>query len=112
MAVGLDTPASARESCSHRLRETTGSDDVDRDSPQHGDALMHELIACRGARPGVPDRRPLAAGAAAVSPVADYLGWYETLPAELTRRDGGALGAHRDRYPRERHRVRRPAMTS
>jgi cobaltochelatase CobN len=79
MAVGLDTPASAVRLL-HQLRE----DGIDVTGiPDDGDALMHQLIAAGGHDPEFLTDELLAAAPLRIS-VADYLGWYETLPAKLT----------------------------
>ncbi|HET9093461.1 MAG TPA: cobaltochelatase subunit CobN [Solirubrobacteraceae bacterium] len=94
MAVGLDTPASAVRLL-HQLRD----DGIDVTGiPENGDALMHRLIAAGGHDPEFLTDELLAAAPLRI-PVADYLGWYETLPAKLTdnmvERWGPAPG---DRY--------------
>jgi cobaltochelatase CobN len=79
MAVGLDTPASAI-GLLHALK----ADGVDvRDIPPDGDALIHALIAAGGHDPEFLTDERLAAAPLRI-PAADYLGWLETLPADLT----------------------------
>ena len=94
MAVGLDTPASAIRLL-HRLRE----DGIDVTGiPDDGDALMHQLIAAGGHDPEFLTDELLAAAPLRIA-VADYLEWYETLPAKLTDRMVERWGpAPGDRY--------------
>jgi cobaltochelatase CobN len=78
MAVGLDTPASAIELLG-ALREDGMNVEHDFAS---GDELMHSLIAAGGHDPEFLTDDQLAAAPLRM-PVADYLAWYETLPASL-----------------------------
>lgn len=78
MAVGLDTPASAI-GLLHRLRADGIA--VDR-IPEDGEALMHELIAAGGHDPEFLTDDLLRHAPLRISE-ADYLRWYETLPADL-----------------------------
>jgi cobaltochelatase CobN len=81
MAVGLDTPASALE-----LLDALHADGMDVRRPfAHGDELVHALIAGGGHDPEFLTDEQLA-DAPLRLPVADYLDWYRTLPAQL--RDG------------------------
>jgi cobaltochelatase CobN len=73
MAVGLDTPASALE----LLRELGA-----RHRFADGDALMHALIAAGGHDAEFLTDDHLAQAPLRL-PVADYVEWYATLPAEL-----------------------------
>ena len=94
MAVGLDTPASAIE-----LLATLRKDGmrVEHDFAD-GDALMHALIATGGHDPEFLTSDQLAAAPLRL-PVADYLDWYATLPADLREAIEGRWGpAPGDRY--------------
>lgn len=74
MAVGLDTPASALA-----LLDALRADGMRIDSPyEHGDELMHALIASGGHDPEFLTDDQLASSALRL-PVADYLDWYSTL---------------------------------
>ena len=78
MAVGLDTPASAL-----RLFEAMRSDGMHVDAPfEHGDALMHALIATGGHDAEFLTDDQLAASPLRL-PVDDYIAWYAELPASL-----------------------------
>jgi cobaltochelatase CobN len=78
MAVGLDTPASAlglldaMHGAGYRVERPYA----------HGDELMHALIAGGGHDPEFLTDDQLAAATLRL-PVADYLDWYATLPADL-----------------------------
>lgn len=78
MAVGLDTPASAIA-----LLEALRLDGmrVVHDFAD-GDALIHALVAAGGHDPEFLTEEQLAAAPLRL-PVADYLEWYSTLPADL-----------------------------
>ena len=94
MAVGLDTPASAIELLA-TLREDGMR--VEHDFAD-GDALMHALIATGGHDPEFLTADQLAAAPLRL-PVADYLDWYATLPADLREAIEGRWGpAPGDRY--------------
>ena len=94
MAVGLDTPASAIELLA-TLREDGMR--VEHDVAD-GDALMHALIATGGHDPEFLTAEQLAAAPLRL-PVADYLDWYATLPADLREAIEGRWGpAPGDRY--------------
>ncbi|MGO9322316.1 MAG: cobaltochelatase subunit CobN [Solirubrobacteraceae bacterium] len=81
MAVGLDTPASAL-----KLLDALHADGMTVERPfDHGDELMHALIASGGHDPEFLTDDQLA-GSPLRLPVADYVDWYRTLPQEL--RDG------------------------
>ncbi len=94
MAVGLDTPASAL-----RLLDALAADGmrVEHDF-ENGDELMGALIGSGAQDPEFLTDDQLAAATLRM-PVADYLGWYATLPAQLREaieeRWGAAPG---DRY--------------
>ncbi len=78
MAVGLDTPASAL-----RLLDALHADGMRVDRPfEHGDELMHALIASGGHDPEFLTDEQLASSALRL-PVASYLSWYETLPLSM-----------------------------
>jgi cobaltochelatase CobN len=78
MAVGLDTPASAL-----KLLDALHDDGMQVERPfAHGDELMHALIAAGGHDPEFLTDDQLAAAPLRL-PVADYRGWYATLPASL-----------------------------
>jgi cobaltochelatase CobN len=78
MAVGLDTPASALA-----LLEALADDGMRVERPfEHGDQLMHGLIAAGGHDPEFLTDEQLASAPLRL-PVADYLRWYERLPALL-----------------------------
>jgi cobaltochelatase CobN len=78
MAVGLDTPASAL-----RLLDALHADGMRVERPyEHGDELMHALIASGGHDPEFLTDDQLAAAPLRL-PVADYLAWYETLPSSM-----------------------------
>jgi cobaltochelatase CobN len=80
MAVGLDTPASALGLLAalraDGMRVEHGFGDGD------GDAFMHALIGAGGHDPEFVTDEQLAEAPLRL-PVADYLAWYATLPAEL-----------------------------
>jgi cobaltochelatase CobN len=78
MAVGLDTPASALALLA--ALEADGMR-VEHDFT-HGDELIHALVAAGGHDPEFLTDAHLAASPLRL-PVADYLSWYETLPAAL-----------------------------
>jgi cobaltochelatase CobN len=81
MAVGLDTPASALA-----LLDALRADGMHVDQPfEHGDELMHALIAGGGHDPEFLTDEQLAESPLRL-PVADYVEWYGTLPETL--RDG------------------------
>jgi cobaltochelatase CobN len=81
MAVGLDTPASALA-----LLEALRADGMQIEQPyNHGDQLMHALIASGGHDPEFLTDEQLAESTLRL-PAADYIDWYRTLPQEL--RDG------------------------
>jgi len=78
MAVGLDTPASAL-----RLLDALHEDGMQVERPfAHGDELMHALVAAGGHDPEFLTDAQLAASSLRM-PVADYVAWFETLPASL-----------------------------
>lgn len=78
MAVGLDTPASALA-----LLSALRADGMHVEQPyDHGDQLMHALIASGGHDPEFLTDEQLADSPLRL-PVADYLDWYRTLPQEL-----------------------------
>jgi cobaltochelatase CobN len=78
MAVGLDTPASALA-----LLDALHEDGMQVDRPfTHGDELMHALIAAGGHDPEFLTDEQLASAPLRM-PVADYVAWFETLPAAL-----------------------------
>jgi cobaltochelatase CobN len=78
MAVGLDTPASAL-----RLLDALHADGMLVERPyEHGDELMHALIASGGHDPEFLTDDQLAASRLRL-PVAEYLRWYETLPTGM-----------------------------
>jgi cobaltochelatase CobN len=80
MAVGLDTPASALG-----LLDALHADGMRVERPYaHGDELMHALIASGGHDPEFLTDDQLAASKLRL-PVAEYLGWYATLPASMRR---------------------------
>jgi cobaltochelatase CobN len=94
MAVGLDTPASALE-----LLRALREDGMRFEHPfAGGDELMHALIGAGGHDPEFLTDEQLALAPLRL-PVAEYLGWYATLPAALResieQRWGPAPG---DRY--------------
>ena len=78
MAVGLDTPASALglldalHGAGYRVERPYA----------HGDELMHALVAGGGHDPEFLTDEQLASATLRL-PVADYLDWYATLPANL-----------------------------
>ncbi len=78
MAVGLDTPASALS-----LLDALAADGM---RVEHrfagGDALIHALISAGGHDPEFLTDDQLASAPLRL-PVAEYLGWYETLPPSL-----------------------------
>jgi cobaltochelatase CobN len=97
MAVGLDTPASAlalldalRADGMHIIPPRSLRLDADHDTSEradsrpfeHGDELMHALIASGGHDPEFLTDEQLA-GSPLRMPVADYVEWYDTLPQEL-----------------------------
>ncbi len=78
MAVGLDTPASAL-----RLLDALHDDGMFVERPfEHGDELMHGLIAAGGHDPEFLTDDQLSASDLRL-PVANYLEWYATLPASM-----------------------------
>ncbi len=78
MAVGLDTPASAI-----RLLAALAEDGYSVESPfEHGDELMHALIAGGGHDPEFLTDEQLTAARLRL-PVARYLEWYAELPQPL-----------------------------
>jgi cobaltochelatase CobN len=78
MAVGLDTPASALA-----LLDALAQDGMRVERPfQHGDQLMHALIAAGGHDPEFLTDEQLASSPLRL-PVADYLRFYGQLPARL-----------------------------
>jgi cobaltochelatase CobN len=78
MAVGLDTPASALA-----LLDAMRAGGMDVQQPfDHGDQLMHALVAGGGHDPEFLTDEQLA-DATLRLPIADYLSWYQTLPSEL-----------------------------
>ncbi|MCW3019858.1 MAG: cobN [Solirubrobacterales bacterium] len=78
MAVGLDTPASALE-----LLSALHADGMHVEQPfDHGDQLMHALIASGGHDPEFLTDEQLADSPLRL-PVADYIDWYRTLPEQL-----------------------------
>jgi cobaltochelatase CobN len=78
MAVGLDTPASALE-----LFDALRADGMRVEHHfENGDALIHALIACGGHDEEFLTDDHLSQAPLRIA-VADYLAWYETLPAEL-----------------------------
>ncbi len=78
MAVGLDTPASAL-----RLLDALHDDGMRVERPfEHGDELMHALIASGGHDPEFLTDDQMAASTLRL-PVALYLDWYATLPASM-----------------------------
>jgi cobaltochelatase CobN len=78
MAVGLDTPASAL-----KVLDAFHDDGMQVDRPYaHGDELMRALIETGAHDPEFVTDEQLA-GATLRLPVADYVAWYETLPASL-----------------------------
>jgi cobaltochelatase CobN len=88
MAVGLDTPASALA-----LLGALAHDGMHVEQPfEHGDQLMHALIAAGGHDPEFVTDDQLASAALRL-PVADYLRWYERLPAQLREAVEGRWGA-------------------
>jgi cobaltochelatase CobN len=81
MAVGLDTPASALA-----LLDAMRADGMQVEQPyDHGDQLMHALIASGGHDPEFLTDEQIADSSLRL-PVADYIDWYRTLPEQL--RDG------------------------
>ena len=78
MAVGLDTPASAL-----KLLDAMHEAGYDVRRPyEHGDELMHDLIAGGGHDPEFVTDEQLAS-ATLRFPVAEYARWYATLPQSL-----------------------------
>jgi cobaltochelatase CobN len=78
MAVGLDTPASALA-----LLDAMRADGMSVEQPfEHGDQLMHALIASGGHDPEFLTDDQLAQSPLRL-PVADYIDWYRTLPQSL-----------------------------
>ncbi|HSS57761.1 MAG TPA: cobaltochelatase subunit CobN, partial [Solirubrobacteraceae bacterium] len=78
MAVGLDTPASALA-----LFDAMRADGMHVEAPfEHGDELMHALIATGGHDAEFLTDDQLAASPLRL-PVDDYLSWYAELPASL-----------------------------
>ena len=78
MAVGLDTPASAL-----RLFDAMRGDGMRVDAPfEHGDELMHALIATGGHDAEFLTDDQLASSPLRL-PVDDYIAWYAELPASL-----------------------------
>ncbi len=78
MAVGLDTPASALA-----LLDAMRADGMQVEQPfEHGDELMHALIASGGHDPEFLTDEQLTESTLRL-PVADYIDWYRTLPDTL-----------------------------
>jgi len=87
MAVGLDTPASALA-----LLDALHADGMEVERPfTHGDELMHALVASGGHDPEFLTDEQLSAAPLRL-PVAEYLAWYETLPASLRESIEGKWG--------------------
>ena len=100
-AVGLDTPASAVALL--RAMRDGGYDigDIPGVDAEDGDALVHALIERGGQDPDWLTEGQLAGNPIRV-PANDYRAWFATLPAELDRCRGRALGSSTGRA------VRRP----
>jgi cobaltochelatase CobN len=77
-AVGLDTPASTVRLLDALRERGYGVGDL----PDGGDALMHALIAAGGQDPDWLTDDQIEGNPVRI-PAADYLAYYETLPAEL-----------------------------
>jgi cobaltochelatase CobN len=87
MAVGLDTPASAL-----KLLDALHADGMQVERPyEHGDELMHALIASGGHDPEFLTDEQLGASNLRL-PVAEYLAWYATLPASMRTAIEGRWG--------------------
>jgi cobaltochelatase CobN len=87
-AVGLDTPVStvrllrAMRERGYDIGPAGGPDALPGIEPPDGDALIHAVIAAGGQDPEWLTDKQLAAAAVRI-PAAQYLGWFERLPAEL-----------------------------
>jgi cobaltochelatase CobN len=87
MAVGLDTPASALA-----LLDAMRADGMNVQQPfDHGDELMHALIAGGGHDPEFLTDEQLAESTLRL-PVTEYLDWYRALPGELRQAVEGRWG--------------------
>jgi cobaltochelatase CobN len=87
-AVGLDTPVStvrvlrAMRERGYDIGPASGPDALPGIEPPDGDALIHAVIGAGGQDPEWLTDQQLAAAAVRI-PAAQYLGWFERLPAEL-----------------------------